>query len=227
MSARESTVLIVEPDLDIQRVYRQKLIHDPNIQLAGICSSMASAIDILSRIHCDVLFTELTLPDGDGMDLIVRAKTELNIKHCVVITSRRSPSDIGMAMECGATGYIIKGEPGSTEVASIVRLVTSGGSPISPSIASMVVARLKHKRDLLTNKPSPAKSFDRNVLSKRETEILKLLYQGKSLVEIGEVLAISRYTVTAHIKKIYRKLQVHSRSAAVEEAVRRGLVGKV
>ncbi len=227
MSARESTVLIVEPDLDIQGVYRHKLIHDPNIQLAGICSSMASATAILSRIHCDVLLTELSLPDGDGMDLIVRAKTELNVKHCVVITSKRSPSDIGMAMECGATGYIIKGEPGSTELATIVRLAASGGSPISPSIAGTVVEQLKHKRDMLVNKSGPAGNFDRNLLSKREAEILELLYQGKNFVEIGELLGISHYTVTAHIKKIYRKLQAHSRSAAIEEAVKRGLVGKV
>lgn len=68
MNTGETTVLVVEPDLDTQRVYRQRLIHDPDIKLIGICSSIASATALLAQTNCDILFTELNLPDGDGLD---------------------------------------------------------------------------------------------------------------------------------------------------------------
>ena len=73
MNTGETTVLVVEPDLDTQRVYRQRLIHDPDIKLIGICSSIASATALLAQTNCDILFTELNLPDEDGLDFSVPA----------------------------------------------------------------------------------------------------------------------------------------------------------
>lgn len=70
MNTGETAVLVVEPDLDTQRVYRQHLIHDPDIKLIGICSSIASATALLAQTNCDILFTELNLPDEDGLDFI-------------------------------------------------------------------------------------------------------------------------------------------------------------
>ncbi len=224
MSAHETSVLIVEPDLDIQSVYRQKLIHDPNIDLIGICSSMGSAMALLSRIDCNVLFTELNLPDGNGADLISSALNDHGVENCVVITNRHSQSDIDLSIENGATGYILKGEPGSTEIGSFVRLVTSGGSPISPSIARMVIQALKQRREAESYKRLSKSNLEKNPLSRREGEILQLLAKGMSFAEISNVLQISTHTVTAHIKKIYRKLQVHSRGEAVYAAIQLGLL---
>ena len=76
MNTGETTVLVVEPDLDTQRVYRQRLIHDPDIKLIGICSSIASATALLAQTNCDILFTELNLPDEDGLDFIRRASED-------------------------------------------------------------------------------------------------------------------------------------------------------
>ena len=77
MNTGETSVLVVEPDLDTQRVYRQRLIHDPDIKLIGICSSIASATALLAQTNCDILFTELNLPDGDGLAFIRRASEDL------------------------------------------------------------------------------------------------------------------------------------------------------
>ena len=83
MNTGETTVLVVEPDLDTQRVYRQRLIHDPDIKLIGICSSIASATALLAQTNCDILFTELNLPDGDGLDFIRRASEDLAVQNLV------------------------------------------------------------------------------------------------------------------------------------------------
>ncbi len=224
MSNLETSVIIVEPDLDIQRVFRQKLIHDPTIELIGICSSMSSAMALLTRTSCDVLFTELVLPDGFGAELISKALTDYGVENCVVITSRNTQTDVDIAIESGATGFIIKGEPGANEITSFVRLVVSGGSPISPSAARMVIQSLQKRKKAILHENNAKIPVEKGLLSPRETEILHLLAKGMSFSEIGEVLQISCHTVTAHIKKIYRKLQVHSRGEAVYEASQMGLL---
>uniref|UniRef100_UPI003FEDED5F response regulator n=1 Tax=Parasutterella excrementihominis TaxID=487175 RepID=UPI003FEDED5F len=99
MNTGETTVLVVEPDLDTQRVYRQRLIHDPDSTLIGICSSIASATALLAQTNCDILFTELNLPDGDGLDFIRRASEDLAVQNIVAVTSKNSAADIATAIE--------------------------------------------------------------------------------------------------------------------------------
>ena len=93
---------------------------------------------------------------------------------------------------------------------------------MSPSVAKSVLRALR-TFTTQTSTQSP-QSVESNPLSERETEILRLLAKGMSFNEIGDILTISPHTVTAHIKKIYRKLQVHSRGEAVYEAVQMGLL---
>lgn len=228
MLNQEISVLIAESDLETQRLYRQRLIHDPTIKLIGICSSMSSANLLLSQTSCDLLITEIELPDGSGANLISAALTDYGVKNCVVITSKNSVSDIKAAIENGATGYILKGEPEALDIASCVRVIASGGSPISPLVARVVLDSIQTKKGKESRKkdgtrvvPSP-----NNPLSPRESEILELLAKGMSFSEISKVLQISCHTVTAHIKKIYRKLQVHSRGEAVYEASQLGILEK-
>ena len=105
-------MLVVEPDLDTQRVYRQRLIHDPDIKLIGICSSIASATALLAQTNCDILFTELNLPDEDGLDFIRRASEDLAVQNIVAVTSKNSAADIAAAvdfqyMHCSVVGLDI------------------------------------------------------------------------------------------------------------------------
>lgn len=212
MNTGETTVLVVEPDLDTQRVYRQRLIHDPDIKLIGICSSIASATALLAQTNCDILFTELNLPDEDGLDFIRRASEDLAVQNIVAVTSKNSAADIAAAVENGAVGYITKQDSDLHDVGNYIRILRAHGSPISPTAARFLVDALCRKP---TVKPVVSVAASRpavaNPLSPRETEVLNLLARGMSFAEISSVLNISCHTVTAHIKKIYRKLQVHSR----------------
>lgn len=218
MNTGETTVLVVEPDLDTQRVYRQRLIHDPDIKLIGICSSIASATALLAQTNCDILFTELNLPDGDGLDFIRRASEDLAVQSIVAVTSKNSAADIATAIENGAVGYITKQDSDLHDVGNYIRILRAHGSPMSPTAARVLVDALRRKP---TVKPVVSVA---NPLSPRETEVLNLLARGLSFAEISSVLNISCHTVTAHIKKIYRKLQVHSRGEAVYEAAQLGIL---
>ena len=218
MNTGETSVLVVEPDLDTQRVYRQRLIHDPDIKLIGICSSIASATALLAQTNCDILFTELNLPDGDGLDFIRRASEDLAVQSIVAVTSKNSAADIATAIENGAVGYITKQDSDLHDVGNYIRILRAHGSPMSPTAARVLVDALRRKP---TVKPVVSVA---NPFSPRETEVLNLLARGMSFAEISSVLNISCHTVTAHIKKIYRKLQVHSRGEAVYEAAQLGIL---
>ena len=221
MNTGETAVLVVEPDLDTQRVYRQHLIHDPDIKLIGICSSIASATALLAQTNCDILFTELNLPDEDGLDFIRRASEDLAVQNIVAVTSKNSAADIAAAVENGAVGYITKQDSDLHDVGNYIRILRAHGSPISPTAARVLVDALRRKPVVSVAASRPAVA---NPLSPRETEVLNLLARGMSFAEISSVLNISCHTVTAHIKKIYRKLQVHSRGEAVYEAAQLGIL---
>lgn len=225
LTDKEIAVLIVEPDLDVQKIYRQRLIHDPDFRLIGICSSMGSALSLLSQTECDILFTEIELPDGNGIDLIRKAIKEHNVPNCAVITDTATQATVSRAIENGAVGFILKGESDLSEIGNFIRMIISGGSPISPSVARMVILALYRKKQPVNPYRSELEDpAGKNPLSPRETEILHLLARGLSFQDIGTYLGISCHTVTAHIKKIYRKLKVHSRGEAVYEASRQGIL---
>ena len=159
---------------------------------------------------------------------ISTALNNYGVRNCVVISSKSSISDIKAAIENGATGYILKGEPEALDIAACVRVVASGGSPISPPVARVVLDSIQIRKGKDGRKKDGTRvvASPNNPLSPRESEILELLAKGMSFSEISKTLQISCHTVTAHIKKIYRKLQVHSRGEAVYEASQLGILEK-
>ncbi|HAI60911.1 MAG TPA: DNA-binding response regulator, partial [Parasutterella excrementihominis] len=143
----------------------------------------------------------------------------------VAVTSKNSAADIATAIENGAVGYITKQDSDLHDVGNYIRILRAHGSPISPTAARVLVDAVRRKPavkpvvSVAASRPAVA-----NPLSPRETEVLNLLARGMSFAEISSVLNISCHTVTAHIKKIYRKLQVHSRGEAVYEAAQLGIL---
>ena len=117
---KEISVLIVEPDIELQNVYRQNLIHSPMIRLVGVCSSLASATAMLSQVNCDVVFTELNLLDRSGLQLIKTAINDFKVPYCVVIGTSALAIDILKCFEAGALGYIVKNDGNAEDLQSFV-----------------------------------------------------------------------------------------------------------
>ena len=122
------------------------------------------------------------------------------------------------ALEAGALGYLLK--DGTAEyIGDSIMDMLAGGSPISPAIARHLLRRFRGD--------APAdgvRSDDVPRLSERESEVLRLIVKGFTYAEIADLLGVSSHTVTSHVRGIYRKLEVHSRSEAVYEALQLGLV---
>ena len=168
-----------------------------------------------------MLIVDLDLPDGFGLDLIRRTAANMPEVDIMVLANANDDPHVVSAIESGATGYVLKTEIENSLV-SAIRLLAAGGSPVSPEVAKSVLRALRTYTTHTIEKT--AAPIQPNPLSERETEILQLLAKGMSFNEIGDILTISPHTVTAHIKKICRKLQVHSRGEAVYEAAQMGLI---
>ncbi len=137
----------------------------------------------------------------------------------MVITMSSDEDKVFACIEAGASGYVLK-EAGHQEVLRAVLEVLNGGSPISPMIARKVLTRMLLQRTLAAGPVASGWTS----LTRREAAILQLIARSSSYAKVASALGLSIGTVQTHIKHIYGKLSVHSRSEAVYEARRRGLL---
>jgi DNA-binding NarL/FixJ family response regulator len=216
MSAETTSVLVVEDEPEFLRLYCEAIIREPGFHLAGAVTTLAAAMALIEQSVPDVLVVDLGLPDGSGADLIRRAARQRPDCDALVVTVFGDDQHVIEAIEAGATGYLLKDSPPG-ELVRCIRELREGGSPISPSIARRLLARMRAPAE----KPAAPNA---SPLTEREAEILQLVAKGLSFADVGGVLGISGHTVVAHVKKIYRKLSVHSRGEAVFEATQLGLL---
>lgn len=209
------TVLLVEDDDATRARLALAVGSHPALALAGEAASLAAARALFGTAAPDVLLVDLGLPDGSGIDLIREVKRSGRPTEVMVITVFGDEQHVVAAIEAGATGYILKDGSSGYVAESILELVR-GGAPISPAIARHLLRRFREA--------SPAPAPDTPGLTAREREVLGLLVKGFTFAEIGGLLTISAHTVTTHVKHIYEKLEVRSRSEAVYEAMQLGLI---
>ncbi len=212
MSTAPISIIVVEDEPEFRRRFVHIIESEPTMRLAGVAANKREAQALIDREPFDVMLIDLGLPDGSGIELIRQVSSRKPDVDIMVVTVFGDEQHVVSSIEAGATGYILK-DSTPADVISCIRLLRAGGSPVSPVVARSVLRAIRNRMGPSSN--SKAIAPENNPLSARETEILQLLAKGMSFNEIGEILGISPHTVTAHIKKIYRKLAVHSRGEAV------------
>ena len=214
-------VIFVENDPNVRLRLQRAISGLADIHEIGSAATYREADALVSQFKFQMLIVDLDLPDGFGLDLIRRTAANMPEVDIMVLANANDDPHVVSAIESGATGYVLKTEIENSLV-SAIRLLAAGGSPVSPEVAKSVLRALRtYTTHTIEKTTAPIQP---NPLSERETEILQLLAKGMSFNEIGDILTISPHPVTAHIKKIYRKLQVHSRGEAVYEAAQMGLI---
>jgi DNA-binding NarL/FixJ family response regulator len=198
--------------------------------LLAAVSTGRAAQAIVDAERPDVMLIDLGLPDMSGVDVIRYAALRCRECDCLVVTMFGDDQHVMASIEAGATGYLLK-DATAERIAASIHELCGGGSPISPGIARRVLARFRvaaastgEALPAARASPSPSMSPSMSPLTERETELLRLTAKGLSFDSIGEVMGISPHTVVAHVRKIYRKLAVHSRGEAVYEAGQLGLL---
>ncbi len=195
---------------------------DRHDDLSALATAMTPAeLEELLAQHPDLglLVTDVVLSNKDVTPILAKAVQKNPKLEVIVYTAHAEDSVVMRAVQAGASGYLLKG--GREDIVSCIRLLASGGSPVSPSVVRCVLRALRARQTgdwTLTEKSLEPERKEHKALSQREHDILVLLAKGLSFAEIGNLLNISPHTVTAHVKKLYRKLQVHSRAEAVYEA---------
>lgn len=180
----------------------------------AFADSLAQARAWLADQPVALALVDLGLPDGSGVDLIAELHAADPGLPVLVVSAWSTQDAILASLRAGAVGYVLK-ERDDMEIALALRSVLRGGAPIDPFMARRIIEELPAK--------SAAQPGDAG-LSQRESEILRLVADGLSNRDIAERLFLSRYTVECHIKHIYRKLAVSSRTQAASAARQRGLL---
>ncbi|HYD78670.1 MAG TPA: response regulator transcription factor [Paucimonas sp.] len=213
-------VVIVEDDDHARSHLGAAIAALPGYALAASFDQMRPAIAWLESNPADILLTDLGLPDGSGIDVIRACAARWPACDIMVITMFGDENNVLSSMEAGATGYILK-DGGPFDMGRMMQDLRAGGSPMSPLIARKVLERA------LQRTPSPAAppALPFNVtLTKRESDTLNLIARGYTYEETARALSVSLSTIQTHIRGIYGKLAVNSRSEAVFEAHKLGLL---
>lgn len=205
---------IIEDMAEIREGLASLISGTPGYSCSGTFGSMEQALAGLSEPLPDVVLVDIGLPGMSGIEGIRLLKQRHPQLHLLILTVYSDDDRIFEALCAGATGYLLKKTPPARLLASL-RETVEGGSPMSPEIARRVIR--------LFRRTHPPRRPDHD-LTPHELRILGLLVEGHNYKTAATELKVSVNTVAFHIKHIYGKLQVHSKSEAVAKALREGLL---
>lgn len=206
-------ISIIEDHKDFRTGLEQLLSVNQKFKCLKSFANAENAIDELSGNE-DLMLLDINLPGMSGIEAIPIIKKQYPHIKILMLSMLDNDNTILEAILAGADGYLVK-KSTPTQLLTAIEECYNGGSPMSPGIAKKVLTLFKQY--------IPQKNSDYN-LTKRETEILNHLVNGQANKAIADSLFISLETVRNHIRHIYQKLQVHSKSQAVVKAIKEGLV---
>ena len=208
-------VIIYEDNHFLRESLSSLISSAPDFELCGAyenCNEVEAQVDVLKP---DVVLMDIEMPGISGIEGVRQVKEMFPEIKVLMETIFEDDEKVFDSICSGAEGYILKNTP-PVEILKAIKEVYEGGSPMTPTIANRVLKMVKSQR------PSGSKNIFN--LTDREKEILSCLVEGMSYKLIAAECTISIDTVNVHIKNIYKKLQVHSKSEAVVKAIRRNIV---
>jgi DNA-binding NarL/FixJ family response regulator len=200
-------VAIVEDNAALGSSLKKVVESDASLRCIGVWTTAEDALKKIDAFRPHIVLMDINLPGMSGIEATARLKQHLPDIKVVMVTVYRDHDKIFAALKAGACGYLLK-RSNPAEVREAIHDVRSGGAPMSPEIARRVVEAFHQP---VKTGPSVV---DDVKLSKRETEILELLCEGLANKEIADRLDISVETVRVHLKHVYEKLHVRSRTEA-------------
>jgi DNA-binding NarL/FixJ family response regulator len=203
------SVSIVEDDKVIRQSLTDLLNEADGFECSGAYPDCESAIAELLNHRPSVILMDIELPGMSGIEGVKKIKEKFPKIDIIMLTIHEDPSLVFKALESGACGYLDK-SASEEKILESIKEIHNGGAPMSYKIAKLVVSSFQRQSE--------------SILTDRENDVLNQLCKGQSYKEIAYTLFITVGTVRHHIKNIYYKLQVHSKSEAVAKALKERLV---
>ncbi|MFD7611160.1 response regulator [Streptomyces sp. NPDC059828] len=203
-------ILLADDHPVVREGLRGMLSAEPGLEVVGEAANGPQAEALAAELRPDIVLMDLRMPGGDGVDSIARMTAAGLSCRIVVLTTYETDRDILRAVEAGAAGYLLK-DMARAELADAVRAAVRGETVLAPSVAARLM-------DQLRTRP------ERPRLSEREAAVLRLVAEGATNAEIGRRLYVAESTVKTHMLRIFNKLDVTDRTAAVTSAMRQGLL---
>jgi DNA-binding NarL/FixJ family response regulator len=210
-------MLVVEDDRRLGAVL-ERLLGSSEIE-AVIAPSGKRALELVARSTFDLVLVDLGLPDLDGVDLITQVVARCPRTPVLVLTIVSAEERIFAALRAGACGYLYKEDLGSRLLPAIDEAL-GGGTPMSPDVTRLLVEHVRR------GGASTGQEHDRraDILSERERAVLERFASGERYEDVARALDVSVNTVRSHVRSIYDKLDVCSKTEAVVVATRLGLL---
>jgi DNA-binding NarL/FixJ family response regulator len=202
-------ILLVDDHPVVRHGLRGMLDAEPDLTVVGEASSGTAGVAAAAELAPDIVLMDLRMPDGDGVQATGQILAVLPTARVVVLTTYETDRDILRAIEAGASGYLLK-DASPAELADAVRAAARGETVLAPSVASTLIRQVRA--------PAPP------ALSAREVQVLRLVALGRTNADIGRELFISEATVKTHLLRVFNKLDVADRTAAVTTAMSHGLL---
>jgi len=209
-------VMLVD-DHDLFRTGLRNLLEEQGVQIVAEASEGSAALSLVRELAPDVVVMDLNMPGMNGIEATREITRHAPLTRVVVLTISDEDDDVIDAILAGACGYLLK-DSSIQDLMQGIRAASVGEALISPHIAAKVLQRLRASS---VDSETVAQGTE---LSDRETQVLRLIANGKDNAEIAQDLHISPKTVKNHISNILMKLQIENRIQAAVYAVRRGLV---
>ena len=211
-------ILIVDDHAVVRRGLRMVLELQPEFQVVGETGTGAQALALCWDARPDLVLLDLTLPDMSGVEVTRQLRQTCPESRILVLSAVQDAAQVYKAVDAGVDGYVLK-EITPSELARAIRQVAAGQAYLHPHITRLIMERSSSQ--LAQHSPQHR---GQPRLTRREQEILALMATTATNREIAERLVLSEETVRSHVKSILRKLQKPSRTQAVVEALRLGLI---
>jgi DNA-binding NarL/FixJ family response regulator len=206
-------VAIIEDDPGTRASLEEIIGSDPRCRFVGAFGGVEAAVAGLAAVEPHVVLVDVNLPDGTGIECVRHLSPVMPETEFVMLTLYQDGDLLFDALAAGAHGYLIK-PLRVDELLAAIHDVVAGGAPMSSMVARRIVRSFE--RPVPSRIASLPKADDSIALAPREREVLELLSAGAMYKEVAKHLGVSRNTVITHIRRIYKKLHVHSRHHAVE-----------
>jgi len=210
-------ILLAEDHAVVRESIHESLSREPEFNVVGEASDGEEAIRLAQKLVPDVILMDISMPVLNGIEATRRIKSFQPSVAILILTAYDDEQYVFSVLSAGAAGYLLK-DIGMQELVEAIKTVYKGDSVLHPTIAKKVLQQIRSLKE------GPPKEQHHEVLSDRESHVLRLAASGLSNNAIAQELHLSVSTIQSHLRSIFNKLGVGSRTEAMIEAMKKGLL---